>query len=115
MIFVYGLIVDYFCLTDGIATFSLLLLVLFRFLILKIIYNKDESEAPVLNREIQGYAFIFRYVFIGVFFYHLTFFLVESFKFYDILYNLMRTILTTVFVVLFYSLINFIYLSKQKK
>ena len=99
---VYGFIVDAFSLTYGINMICMLFIAFNRKILLKLIYNKSAEEEPILSMNVQGKNFIFRYLFYTLFLYHLVYFFLELGHINNLLYIVVKTILSTSLAVFIY-------------
>lgn len=111
----YGFIIDVFSASLGINMAASVLICFIKPYILNIIYNKNEDEEPILSSKIQGSNFIFRYLFITLLIYHLTYFFIEIGQFYNFFYTIIKSFFSTILALILYAVFILLFSSKNPK
>ena len=113
--FLYAFLIDFFSVNLGVSIVPSVLICFLKPFILKLIYNRDASETPIISVEIQGMKFILRYLFISLFIYHIVYFFTEVGNFYNIFYVVLKSFLSTVLTVLLYGTFMFLFSTHSNK
>lgn len=107
--FLLGLSVDFFT-TDtlGFHTFACTLIGYLRRFVFKILKPKDDTEQQIATTTIytMGWRSFLLYATILVFVHHAALFMLETFKFYNILYLLLHILLSSLVSIVFIMLIE---------
>lgn len=113
--FALGLGIDMFSNSLGIHASACLLLAFLRPSVIRLISIKTDFEAGTEPRiSNMGFGWIFIYTLILVFIHHFALFLLEVFRFDEILETISRTLLSTLFTLVFIMLIHFLMGNPQK-
>jgi hypothetical protein len=113
--FLYGLVIDMFSQTYGIGMASAVFLCFLRPYIFRILSNrKDEDELEVINK-FKDSNYLIRYVLIGLFVFHLVYFIIEMGELYNPFYIIWKTVLSTLLAAIFFGLYKIIFTSGGDK
>lgn len=114
--FFYGLSIDVFTKTYGMHAMASVLLAYFRPTILKLLAPRDGYEfgsTPTIHS--MGFLWFISYAGINVVLHHIFLFLLEAFKFQDLLYTITKALLSSLLTLLLIVLFQYIGGSSSKK
>lgn len=111
----YGFLIDVFSTTLGINMAASVFICFIKSYVLDLIYNKSAEEEPMLSSKIQGSNFIFRYLFITLFLYHVAYFFIEIGQFYNFFYTLLKALLSTVLALILYAVFILLFSARTNK
>lgn len=113
--FIFGAVVDILCNTHGFGMASSVFLTFIRPYALALIYNKSPEEESEISVRIQGENLVFMYLFLGLILFHLFYFFVELGEIANVLYILLKTILSSVLAVILYAIYYMMFHSLSTK
>jgi hypothetical protein len=113
--FLYAFLIDFFSINLGVSILPSVFICFIKPFILKIIYNRDASETPIISVEIQGFKFVLRYLLISLFIFHIVYFFTEVGNFYNIFYIVLKSFLSTILSVLLYGTFMFLFSTHSNK
>lgn len=112
--FLTGLTVDLFYDTLGLNAAACSLLALVRILFISVTVQKDGFDnEPEPRLGLMGFRWFFFYAVILTFFHHLVLFTFEVFRFSEVPYILLRTLLSSLFTVFLILLAEFIFFRRK--
>lgn len=113
--FFYGAAIDCYSLTHGFGMASSVFICFIKPYLFRLLYSKREDEEVEIIPRIQGVAFIFRYLYIGLLCFHMFYFFVELGELKNIFYILLKSILSSGLSVLLYGLFLLMFTTNPKK
>lgn len=114
--FITGFFIDIFSDTPGLHTSASLIVAYARPYLVKRLENKEEAETGIIIPTISkmGFQWFILYSSILVFLHHFYFFLIENFRFSEILFILTRSISSTIISLILILLIQYMFFFKKK-
>ncbi|RZL48082.1 MAG: rod shape-determining protein MreD [Pedobacter sp.] len=108
-----GLTIDAFYDTLGVHASACVALALVRISFISVSVNRDAFDEPEPSLGNMGFKWFALYAFLCTLVHHLVVFLLEAFKFNEILYTLGRALLSLVFTLFIVLLVEFIFHNKK--
>jgi len=113
--FVYGAIIDLLCNTYGFGIAASVFICFIKPYILHFIYNKSVEEESEISVKIQGENFVFTYLLMGLFLFHLFYFFTELGELANVFYVLLKTVLSSILALMLYVIFYMLFFSIPKK
>lgn len=111
--FLLGLSIDIFSDSGGIHAFSTLTIAYFRLFFIKVFFSKYEVDYPFFNLSLEPFGKKFNYVATLTLIHHFILFSFANFSFHNFSQVLLNTLYSSVFTLLLYFPIVYIFSKKQ--
>ncbi|MFL3661689.1 MAG: rod shape-determining protein MreD [Polaribacter sp.] len=111
--FLLGLSIDLFSDSGGIHAFSTLTIAYFRLFFIKVFFSKYEVDYPFFNLSLEPFGKKFNYVATLTLIHHFILFSFANFSFHNFSQVLLNTLYSSVFTLLLYFPIVYIFSKKQ--
>ena len=111
--FLLGLSIDVFSDSGGIHAFSTLTIAYFRLFFIKVFFSKYEVDYPFFNLSLEPFGKKFNYVATLTLIHHFILFSFANFSFHNFSQVLLNTLYSSVFTLLLYFPIVYIFSKKQ--
>ncbi len=111
--FLLGLIIDFFSDSGGIHAFSTLFIAYIRLFFVRVYFNKFEVDFPFFRLNLEPFGKRFNYVVTLTVIHHFILFSFSNFSFQNFSNVLTNTIYSSIFTLILYFLVTFIFSKKQ--
>lgn len=111
--FLLGLIIDFFSDSGGIHAFSTLFIAYIRLFFVRVYFNKFEVDFPFFRLNLEPFGKRFNYVVTLTVIHHFILFSFANFSFQNFSNVLTNTIYSSIFTLILYFLVTFIFSKKQ--